>query len=412
MVETRPATGPTSADEPDTDPAGAESAPVAPARHPWSARRKVVLVAVAVVVLALVGAVAAVARLQGNIAAVDITDQLGTDRPSANVPNGPGAFPGALTIAVFGDDTRSGDNGFVGGQKGAGRSDTALVVHLNAARTQLQVVSIPRDSMVQRPSCTRKDGTTIPAALDQFNAAYTEGGAACSIRTIEKLTGVRIDEYVVVDFNGFRKIVDAVGGVEVCVPKAINDKESGLDIPAGRTLLNGQQALAFVRTRHGVGDGSDLGRIELQQQFLGALATKVKSMNLVTDAPRLYAFLDAVTSSLTTSPKLAQVTNLVGLAQDLQRLPADGIVFRTVPTAAYPADPNRVQWTAKAEELWRAMREDQPFPTATPSSAHSSGSGSSGGSSGGSSAPGSGHSGSEGPGSSSSSAGGSPASVC
>src|SRR5699024_1258200 len=276
-------------------------------------------------VVVLIGAVAAVAviRLQGNIAAIDLSDRIGGDRPSAPVPTGEHdrAFPGPLTIAVFGDDTRDGDNDFVGGDKGAGRSDTTLVVHLNEARTEMQVVSIPRDSMVQRPTCTKEDGTEVPPAVEPFNAAYTHGGPACSIRTIEKLTGVRIDQYVVVDFTGFRAIVDAVGGVEVCVEEPITDSDSGLDLPAGRTTLDGDDALAFVRTRHAVGDGSDLARIELQQQCLRALANQVKEMNLVTDGPRLYRFLDAATSSLTTSPELAKIDNLVELARSVQDIP-------------------------------------------------------------------------------------------
>ena len=324
---------------------------------------------VLVLALVLVGAIGVVAvfRLQGNIASVDISDQIGSDRPSDDAPTGnhKRAFPGPLTIAVFGDDTRDGDNDFVGGDKGAGRSDTTLVVHLNEARTQIQVVSIPRDSMVQRPSCTKSDGSKVPPALEQFNAAYTHGGPACSIRTIEKLTGVRIDQYVVVDFTGFRKIVNAVDGVEVCVEEPIEDSDSGLDLPAGRTTLDGDEALAFVRTRHAVGDGSDLARIELQQQFLRALAAKVRAMNLVTDAPRLYGFLDATTSSLTTSPELAKINNLVELAREVQRIPDKKIVFKTVPTGAYPDDPNRVQWTSDADKLWKALRSDKPFPGAS-----------------------------------------------
>lgn len=342
-------------------------------RHPV---RTAGLVAGVVVVLLAVVALVAVFRLQGNISAIDITDQIGTDRPSGPEATGnhKRAFPGSLTIAVFGDDTRDGDNDFVGGDKGAGRSDTTLVVHLNEARTQIQVVSIPRDSMVQRPSCTKADGTKVPPALEPFNAAYTHGGPACSIRTIEKLTGVRIDQYVVVDFTGFRKIVDAVDGVEICVSEPIKDSDSGLDLPAGRTTLDGDEALAFVRTRHAVGDGSDLARIKLQQQFLRALASKVRSMNLVTDAPRLYGFLDATTSALTTSPDLARIDNLVGLAREVQQIPDEQIIFKTVPTGAYPADPNRVQWTAEADELWAAMRKDKPFPgTKTPGGSGSAG---------------------------------------
>lgn len=366
----------------DTASAAGSDEPSRPRRALRRARQRplTTVAMVLALVVVLVGAVAAVAvfRLQGNIAAIDLSDRIGDDRPSAPVPTGDHdrAFPGPLTIAVFGDDTRNGDNDFVGGDKGAGRSDTTLVVHLNEARTQMQVVSIPRDSIVQRPECTKEDGTVVPPAVEPFNAAYTHGGPACSIRTIEKITGVRIDQYVVVDFTGFRNIVNAVGGVEVCVEEPIKDADSGLDLPAGRTTLDGNEALAFVRTRHAVGDGSDLARIELQQQFLRALASKVRSMNLVTDAPRLYAFLDAATSSLTTSPELARIDNLVELARSVQGIPEDEIIFKTVPTGAYPPDPNRVQWTPAADELWQAMRSDKPFPTPSKPSGSESSSGS------------------------------------
>lgn len=283
------------------------------------------------------------------------------DPPSA-APSTKQAFEGPLTVAVFGDDTRSGKNRFVGGEKGKGRSDTALVMRINAERTEATVVSIPRDSMVQRPNCVDDDGSTIPGGLDMFNAAYTVGGPACSIKTIESLTGLRIDEYVVVDFNGFRKIVDAVGGVDVCVPAAIKDKDSGLDIPAGTTELDGEQALAFVRNRHGVGDGSDLSRIQMQQLFLSSLAAKVTKMD-VRNVPRLYAFLDATTSSLTTSPKLAKLSNLVELARDSRDLRESKITMVTVPVGAYAPDPNRVQWTPEADKLWKSMKNDKPLPS-------------------------------------------------
>lgn len=335
---------------------------------PVEGRRRLLKIAALVLgIVALLGAGAAVAayvKLQRNITTVDVASQLGTERPESPSasPSTKRTFEGPLTVAVFGDDTRSGKNGFVGGEKGKGRSDTALVVHLNAARTRATVVSIPRDSMVQRPECVDADGSVLPGGLDMFNAAYTVGGPACSIRTIEALTGIRIDEYVVVDFDGFRKIVDAVGGVDVCVPTAIKDKDSGLDIPAGNSELDGDQALAFVRNRHGVGDGSDLSRIKMQQLFLTSLAAKVKTLDLV-NLPRLYAFLDASTSSLTTSPKLAKIPNLAELASDVRELPASKITMVTVPVGAYAPDPNRVQWTPEAEKLWTSIKKDKPLPS-------------------------------------------------
>lgn len=309
-------------------------------------------------------ATAAYVNLQRNITSVDVASKLGTERPHqpTATPSTKQAFEGPLTVAVFGDDTRSGKNGFVGGEKGTGRSDTALVMRINAERTKATVVSIPRDSMVQRPNCVDDDGSTIPGGLDMFNAAYTVGGPACSIKTIESLTGLRIDEYVVVDFNGFRKIVDAVGGVDVCVPAAIKDKDSGLDIPAGRSILDGDQALAFVRNRHGSRDGSDLSRIKMQQMFLSSLAAKVTEMD-VRNLPRLYAFLDATTSSLTTSPKLSKISNLAQLARDSRDLGKSKITMVTVPVGSYAPDPNRVQWTPEADKLWKAMRDDKPLPS-------------------------------------------------
>lgn len=317
--------------------------------------------------------------LQGNIASVDVASRLGSQRPAPPEPgqgdalNEPesepeaaaskdGTLAGPLTIAVFGDDTRRGRNSFIGGPAGAGRSDTTMIVRLNAARTRAQVISIPRDSMVQRPDCVGADGQRIPGELTMFNAAYAVGGPACAIKTIEAVTGVRIDQYVVVDFEGFRSVVDAVGGVDVDVPVAIKDPKSGLAIPAGENHFDGDEALAFVRNRYGFGDGSDLGRIGMQQLFTRALAEKVKSMDL-TDLPTLYAFLDAATSSLTTSPDLAKLRNLAELARDLRGIPNSAIEFATVPTRAYAPDPNRVEFTPVAKTWWAAIRKDQPLPS-------------------------------------------------
>ena len=174
-------------------------------------------------------------------------------------------------------------------------------MHLAADRESAAAVSIPRDTMVPIPECTRDDGTVVPAQeVQMFNEAFSAGGPACTIKTVEALTKVRIDNYIVVDFTGFKDMVDALGGVKVCLPYAVNDPQSHLDLEAGTQTVRGQQALAYVRTRHGLGDGSDLSRIDRQQAFVGSMVSKVKDKGLLLRPDRLYNFLAAATKSLTT----------------------------------------------------------------------------------------------------------------
>jgi LCP family protein required for cell wall assembly len=229
------------------------------------------------------------------------------------------------------------------------------------------MVSIPRDSVVDIPECQLEDGTTIPARDAQmFNSAFSEGGAACTIRTVEALTDIRIDHHVVIDFTGFKDMVNALGGVQVCVPYDVNDPQSHLNLEAGRQNVKGQQALAYVRTRHGLGDGSDLSRIDRQQAFLGSLISKVRSKGLLLRPDRLYNFLAAATQSITTDPDLGSLNALRKLAQDVKGLDTKDVTFVTVPNEPYVLDPNRVQWKDSADSLWRALRFDQPLPGKKP----------------------------------------------
>ena len=133
-----------------------------------------------------------------------------------------------------------------------------------------------------------------------WNEAYSFGGPACTIQQFEQITGIHIDHYVVVDFGSFKGMVDAVDGVEVCVPEDIDSSEYGITIKKGTRTLDGKEALAYVRVRHGVGDGSDIGRIKRQQAFIGALVAKVLSSGTLTRFDRLVRFLNAATKGLTT----------------------------------------------------------------------------------------------------------------
>ncbi|KQV23727.1 MULTISPECIES: LCP family protein [unclassified Kitasatospora] len=305
-------------------------------------------------------------KLNGNIKSVDINGQLGTARP-------PASTNGSFNVLVLGSDSRNGKNGdLAGGQTdGTARSDTAMVVHVNQAHTRADVVSIPRDTLVARPACSAVGtGAAVPAAKGvMFNTAYEVGGPACAVKTTEQLTGMRMDHFVEIDFAGFADFVNAIGGVGVTTTVAIDDKDSGLHLAAGTHRLNGDQALAFVRTRHGVGDGSDLGRIELQKQMVKSMLGQVKSIGLASNPAKLWSVGDKLTKSITTDSDLASVSALVGLADVLKPIGPENLSMVTLPVVTAPSDLNRViPAEPRAAELWRALAADRVVPESVLSS--------------------------------------------
>ncbi|MFC8504572.1 LCP family protein [Pedococcus sp. NPDC057267] len=331
-------------------------------RHPWL-RRGLFAVA-ALTVAALVLGIAAYVKLNGNIQRVDITKALGT-RPKQQATTDAQTNLKPLNIMVIGSDTRAGDNANPNGSDRSvvgARSDTNLVVHLSADRKSAIVVSIPRDSMTRAPrDCNNPQDKVADGPIRQWNANFTLGGPACTIRTFEGLTDIYIDHFVVIDFHGFSKMVDALGGVTVCTPVPINDAYSHLKLPAGRSRLNGTEALGYVRTRYTLGDGSDLGRIDRQQAFMSSVVQEATKSSLLLRPDKLFRFLDAATQSMTTDTGL-DVGQMKDIAQSLARIGTDQIRFVKLPTRPYPADPNRLEWTPAAEALWTAMREDKPLP--------------------------------------------------
>jgi LCP family protein required for cell wall assembly len=339
-----------------------------PAGAPWR-RRLVVGLVMALVLVVGVGLIAAW-RLNANITRVDVTAALGADRPVAS-----GA---AVNILLLGSDTREGEgNDAIGKvtEEPGNHSDTNLLVHLSADRSWATVVSIPRDSMTPAPPDCSPSVAVEEWTVRQWNRNYTKGGAGCLIRTLEGNTGIFVDHYAVVDFRGFQSMVDALGGVEVCTPAPIDDRNSGLRLSAGRHTLEGEEALAYVRTRKSLGDGSDLGRIERQQAFLASVMQEATSTQLLVQPRRLYSFLSAATGSLTTDPTFG-VGTMSDLATSVKGIGLDRIQFVTVPHEPYPPDENRVQWSPAAEQLWSALREDRaigssggpasPAPTPAP----------------------------------------------
>ncbi|MET8468750.1 LCP family protein [Streptomyces sp. NPDC006422] len=339
----------------------------APARHARSSRatrratrrrRRRALWCTAALLCATtaLGGLSVYRKLDKNLATTDIGGALGPDRPPRH-----GA---ALNVLVLGSDTRAGANGAYGAHISGARSDTTMLLHVDGDREHATVLSIPRDTVVDRPACPLLHGGTAPedkAAM--FNTAFSVGGSACTVKTVERLGRVRVDHVVEVDFTGFKHLIDVIGGVTVTTDEDIHDPKSGLDLTAGTHRLQGERALALVRTRYGIGDGSDLGRIELQQRFVAALVGQLHAGRLLTDPVRLYRIADAATSALTTDADLGSLHALTSLAHDVSGIGPHAIGFRTLPVKPYPRDPNRVVADEPAAHaLWQALRTDKPLP--------------------------------------------------
>ncbi|WP_458245226.1 LCP family protein [Streptomyces sp. MAI_2237] len=324
------------------------------------------LTAAGLLVLGVGAAGLAYWHLDDNIKSVDINQALGDDRPakavtppSASVSASP--LPsGSLNILVLGSDSRSGkqNQALGGGSSSGARSDTAMVVHIDSGRKKATVVSIPRDTLVTRPSCPLTSGGSTTVAYNaMFNSAYSVGGPVCAVKTVESITGIRMDRYVEIDFSGFAKLVNALGGVTVTTDEDIDDDDSHLHLAAGTHHLNGKQALALARTRHGIGDGSDLGRIGLQQKLVKALLDRIASTSLFTSPAKLYDVADAVTGSLTTDTGLDSLSELVGLGESLKGLSSAQVRTVMMPVVTAPSDPNRVVAREPAAgRLWKSLR--------------------------------------------------------
>ena len=316
-----------------------------------------------VVVLGLVTALGVVyfyRHLNGNITSESL-DVLGDDRPEKTF-KGNGE---PLNILVMGDDSRACEGcDVVNDNEGGSRSDTTILVHLSADRTRAYAVSVPRDSIIDRPEC----GDSAAATDVMWNEAYSVGGPTCAVAQLEGMTDVFVDHFVVVDFNGFGDMVDAVGGVPVCVPEDIKDPERQIFVPAGDpSVLSGDQALDYVRARY-IGDlaqQNDISRIKRQQTFIAALVREVKSTGTLTRLDKVVNFLDAATNSLHTDDELASVTRIGKIAMQLQNIGLDNFKFVTLPTEYFPVDSEfsgKVFWTEEAERIWELIDQDEPLP--------------------------------------------------
>jgi LCP family protein required for cell wall assembly len=319
---------------------GSQRRPRGPRRPGWhglSAAVKGAYIGLTIVVVAAVGvsltAYAAYLNLNHNINSVKVRGLSG--RSDYGVQN----------IIILGSQTRGGQGPGFGAtyDDDTNLSDNLLLVHLDATHTHATILSIPRDTEVYEPQCTSPSGGIVPAQQQAIiDGAMNAGGPSCAVATVEALTGITLDHFIEFDFDSFRTMVDTIGGVEVCLPQAVDDPYSGLNLSAGRHLISGYQALAFVRTRHGVGDGSDLGRIELQQEFFSSLIQKVKSENTLENPLEMYDIANIATKALTVDSGLGTVAKLLSLASTLRNLHTNNVTFITMPTILDPANNDRL----------------------------------------------------------------------
>ena len=344
--------------------------------------RGVALTTVALMCFGASGAAALYVRLNSNINSIDASDLIqALPEPDVTAtgpadPDDPNAGQ-PVNILLMGSDERDGENEAIGGHVDGMRSDTTIVAHISADRTRVELISIPRDSLVEIPTCTMSDGsTTSPQRSAMFNSAFALGAdrggdiasaAACTVNTVQQNTGIPIHHFVVVDFAGFTKMVDAIGGVRLCIPNDMNAPKAGLYLEAGIQNLDGAQALGFARARTGVGvgDGSDTNRLGRQQELLAAVVRTVLNKNMMTDITQLIRFLDSATESLSIDSGFSSITDMAGLAYSLRGASAENISFMTIPFAAAPSDPNRVVWTSEADTIWANLAADQPMLTGT-----------------------------------------------
>ena len=357
--------------------------------HSGRALRVVALAATAVLAFGSAGMGAGASRLTGNLVTVDLDEVITHERPpqyaapailsladviqerhaafttttAANTP---------VNILIMGTDDRSGDNGELAGRdSGGARSDSTIILHISGNREWAAAVSIPRDTIVNIPSCPTSSGRyTAARPTTRFNAAFAYGalagkdvasGALCTLTTVEAITNIRLDGFVVLDFAGFKNMVDALGGVELDIPRRIRSPLAGdLKLEPGLQVLDGWHALQYSRARTGVGlgGGSDLERIKRQQTVIAAIANQVMATNLLTNSAQLFRFLDATTSYMTTSANYATINGLAELAVALSSVDPAEIDFIMAPVRSNPLNPNTVLFASAAKDLWAALRFD------------------------------------------------------
>ncbi|MEV5787010.1 LCP family protein [Streptomyces sp. NPDC048448] len=279
----------------------------------------------------------------------------------------------AFNVLIIGTDKRTGKgNEGYGDANSVGHADTNILLHVSKDRTNATALSIPRDLITNVPDCPTKqpDGSTkvVPGTENvRFNISLGQDGRdpGCTMRTVKELTGISVDHFMMADFNAVKTLTTAVQGVDVCLAHPVNDKDSHLKLPAGKSKVEGEQALAFVRTRHSWGNEGDLDRIKVQQQFLASLMRKMSSSDTLTSPTKLISLAEAATKALTVDTGIGNVSTLKDVALELKKVPPKNISFMTVPVLDNPAD-GTVHKTvivnpAAAPDVFDAIKNDVSF---------------------------------------------------
>lgn len=320
---------------------------------------KFLATALAVVVLSVASVAGiAVSQLKGNIRTVHLVAE------SQGTPSDLGSYDGGFNILIVGSDSRAGS-----GEKGptGELNDVTMLVHVAQDQTNAVVVSIPRDMVVPIPACPKLDGKGNYGAMaaQPINNTLAYGGLACTVVTVKALTGLDIPFAGLIQFLGVAQMADAVGGVDICVNGPFHDSYTGLGCPAAGTYtISGNDAQLFLRSRHGVGDGSDLGRISSQQVFLSSRARKVKSDGTLANPGRLFALATAATKNMKLSTNFTNLTTMVSMALVLKNIPLDRIAFVQYPatTGVGGVYQGKVApLTQVATALFAKIKADQPF---------------------------------------------------
>jgi LCP family protein required for cell wall assembly len=359
----------------------AEDGTLGAARHlgPLRGMPSWLKVVTGVLALAMVGGLAFAGfwflRLQSNISKAPLNAGGGNNESVSDAT-------GRMQILILGSDTRDGKNaeyGTADDSRGYGKSDVMMMMDISEDNKRVSVISFPRDLLVDIPQCKDEETNQVYPARSgvMINEAMAEAGIGCAVDTVNKLTGLEVDHFMMADFTAVKELSNAVGGVEVCISDAVFDPDSRLRLPAGTSAVQGEMALAFLRTRHAFADGGDLGRIKAQQGFLSALTRKIKDDGTLSDPGKMLKIADVVTQNLTVDDGLASVPSLLTIGNRLKDIDISKVAFVAVPTTPAVLDENRLQIAEPAgSQLFAALRQDvdltnpaAPSPSPTETSA-------------------------------------------
>ena len=338
------------------------------------------------------GSAAAATVYHNAVAQIEVQDLEGLVAEQVKPKDPSDPFKGEpVNLLLMGTDIRDGTNADIGGSVSGMRSDTTMLVHISADRQWIEIASIPRDTFVDIPSCTLPDGSQSQPYRDKFNASFEVGSggsslkhaAACTINTVNAMTGVTVTNHAVVKMNGVIDVVDAIGGVKLCLPEALHGDPASarIDLPAGENLIDGKTAIQFLRVRKGTGMGlemgSDLTRIERQQSFINATLRQILSAETLADPTKTFRLINAALGSLSADPAIANPGKVAGLAWSLRGINQRNIIMSKVPVYdTTEGGRGGLAWQPEAAEIFERMASDTPpeevvLPDAEPSVAPS-----------------------------------------